>query len=60
MSKGGERGARRAKKEKEPPPPPKFSARAKLVEVALEPGDRDFFARAIVNRLWHRSSASGW
>jgi hypothetical protein len=34
--------------------PPKFSARAKLAEVALQPDQRDFFARAIVNRVWHR------
>ena len=44
----------RAKKEKVPPPPPKFSARAKLVELALLPGDREFFAKAIVNRVWYR------
>jgi hypothetical protein len=37
-----------------PPPAPKFSARAQLVEVALQPGQSDFFSRAIVNRLWHR------
>ena len=43
-----------AKKKKGRRPPPKVSARAKLVEVALEPGERDFFARSIVNRLWHR------
>lgn len=43
-----------AKKQKGPPPPPMVSARAKLVEVALEPGGRDFFARSIVNRLWDR------
>jgi len=43
-----------AKAKNEPPPPPKSSARARLAEVALEPDARDFFARAIVNRLWHR------
>ena len=43
-----------AKAKNEPPPPPQASARARLVEVALEPDARDFFARAIVNRLWHR------
>ena len=43
-----------AKKKKGPPPSPKVSARAKLVDVALEPGERDFFARSIVNRLWSR------
>ncbi len=52
-------GLDRAKKEKVPPPPPKLSARAKLVELALEPGDRDFFARAIVNRTWHRLFGQG-
>jgi hypothetical protein len=49
----------RSRKEKHPPPPPRFSARAKLVEVALQPGDRDFFARAIVNRIWHRLFGHG-
>jgi hypothetical protein len=49
----------RAQRDRVPPPPPKFSARAKLVEVALQPGDRDFFARAIVNRLWHRLFGRG-
>jgi hypothetical protein len=43
-----------AKTKNEPPPPPQVSARARLAEVALEPDARDFFARAIVNRLWHR------
>ena len=37
-----------------PPPPPKFAARAALVELALQPEQRDFFARSIVNRVWHR------
>jgi hypothetical protein len=37
-----------------PPPAPKFSARAELVKLSLEPGQRDFFARSIVNRVWHR------
>src|SRR5262245_56231617 len=43
-----------AKRKRQPPPAPKFSARAKLVETALQPAQSDFFARAIVNRLWHR------
>jgi hypothetical protein len=43
-----------AKAKNQPPPPPQVSARARLAEVALEPDARDFFARAIVNRLWHR------
>jgi hypothetical protein len=49
----------RALKDKVPPPPPKFSARAKLVQVALQPGDRDFFARSIVNRVWNRLFGRG-
>ena len=52
-------GLDRAKKEKVPPPPPKFSARAKLVEMALLPGEREFFAKAIVNRVWHRLFGMG-
>ena len=43
-----------SKKGGSPPTPPKASARAKLVELALEPGEREFFSRAIVNRLWNR------
>ncbi len=35
-----------------PPPAPPFSPRAKLVEVALQSGNDQFFARAIVNRVW--------
>ncbi|MGO9917758.1 MAG: DUF1549 domain-containing protein [Isosphaeraceae bacterium] len=49
----------RAKKAKVPPPPPSFSARAKLVELALAPTEREFFSRAIVNRLWHRFFGHG-
>lgn len=47
------------KKAKKAPAPPQFSLRAKLVETALEPGQRDFLARAIVNRLWHRHFGRG-
>ncbi len=46
-----------AKKDKEKakaPPPPAFSARGQLVEVALRPKESEYFARNIVNRLWHR------
>jgi hypothetical protein len=49
----------RARNDKAPPPAPRFSARAKLVEIALAPGDSDFFARAIVNRTWHRLYGRG-
>jgi hypothetical protein len=34
--------------------PTKFSARAELVKLSLQPGQRDFFARSIVNRIWYR------
>ncbi len=49
-----------AKKEKKAPPPPAFSARARLVEVSLKDGNADFFARSIVNRMWHRFLGSGF
>lgn len=47
------------KKKKMPPPPPKFSARAQLVELVLQPGQRDYFSRSIVNRLWLRLFGQG-
>ena len=47
------------KKEKKPLPPPKYSRRAQLVEASLKKGDDGFFARAIVNRLWHRMFGHG-
>jgi hypothetical protein len=47
------------KKNKTPPPPPKFSTRAALVDLALQPGQRDFFARSIVNRVWYRLFGQG-
>jgi hypothetical protein len=48
-----------AKKAKKVPAPPQFSLRAKLVEVALEPTQQSFFARAIVNRLIYRLLGQG-
>jgi hypothetical protein len=48
-----------AKKNKTAPPPPKFSARRQLVDVALQPQGREFFAKAIVNRLWVRMHGFG-
>jgi hypothetical protein len=48
-----------AKKAKTWPAEPEFSARAKLVETALEPSQREFFARSIVNRLFHRFYGRG-
>jgi hypothetical protein len=47
------------KKDKKPAPRPAFSARAQLVELALQPGGREFFARSIVNRVWHRLFGQG-
>jgi hypothetical protein len=48
-----------AKKNKAAPPAPEFSARGKLVEVALGVDGREFFSRAIANRLWHRFFGQG-
>jgi hypothetical protein len=48
-----------AKKAKKSPTLPAVSARLKLVDTALEPGQRMVFARAIVNRLWHRHFGRG-
>jgi hypothetical protein len=49
----------KAKAAKTPPPAPKFSARAKLVEVALEGKNAEFFSRSITNRMWHRFFGTG-
>ncbi len=47
------------KKSKKPPAAPAFSARAQLVDIALQAGERDYFAKSIVNRLWHRHFGLG-
>src|SRR3984885_3927797 len=47
------------KKAKGPPAPPQFSLRAKLVETALAPEQREFFGRNIANRLVHRFFGRG-
>jgi hypothetical protein len=57
--KADKEAAEKAKKEKTPPPAPAFSARAELVELALRPKEARFFARSIVNRLWHRFLGHG-
>ena len=44
----------KAKSAKLAPGVPAFSARAKLVQTALQPKESEFFAKSIVNRLWHR------
>src|SRR5262249_39270209 len=48
-----------AKQRKQPAPPPAFSARAKFVEIALRKDQQQFFARAVVNRLWLRFFGRG-
>jgi hypothetical protein len=37
-----------------PPAAPKFSARTTLIDLSLQPDQRHFFAKSIVNRTWHR------
>ncbi len=49
----------KAKATKKAPPAPKFSARAKLVSLALDGQNAHFFARSIVNRMWHRFFGAG-
>jgi hypothetical protein len=49
----------KAKAAKAVPPAPKFSARAKLVEVSLKDKNAEYFARNIVNRMWHRFFGMG-
>ena len=51
--------ADKSKANKTAPPPPTFSARAKFVDLALKPGESEFFARSIANRLWHRFLGTG-
>ena len=43
-----------SKKNKTRPAPPAASARAKLVETALQEGNSEFFSKSIANRMWHR------
>ncbi len=47
------------KKDKQRPPPPSFSRRAQLIEVALQPEQRHYFAKSIVNQLWNRFYGHG-
>jgi hypothetical protein len=46
-------------KSKELPAQPAFRARVKLAEIALSPENRYRFAKALVNRLWHRFYGHG-
>jgi hypothetical protein len=59
VKKAEKQKADEAKKKNEAPPAPEISARAKLVETALDPSNRDFFSKAITNRLWHRFYGQG-
>jgi Protein of unknown function (DUF1549)/Protein of unknown function (DUF1553) len=47
------------KKSKQAPPAVAYSRRARLVEVGLKDGTQPYFARAIVNQLWHRLMGRG-
>jgi hypothetical protein len=49
----------KAKADKLPPPSPSYSRRQKLLEVALKPGENNFFARSIVNRMFQRYFGEG-
>ena len=46
-------------KNKQLPPTAEFSPRRELATLALSPENRELFARAIVNRLWHRFYGRG-
>ena len=47
------------KKNKQAPPTPTFSRRQQLVEIALRTSDNNYFAKAIVNKIWHRLLGRG-
>jgi hypothetical protein len=51
------KASKAAKPDKSEPARP--GLRAKLVELVLEPGQREYFARAIVNRTFHRLLGRG-
>jgi hypothetical protein len=62
--KGDEARKEKPRKDKDksggtPPAPPAVSARARLVEAALQEGNSAFFNKSIVNRLWHRFLGQG-
>ncbi|MFQ5734799.1 MAG: DUF1549 domain-containing protein [Planctomycetaceae bacterium] len=50
---------KRLVRQKKQPPLPKFSRRKQLVEIALKKGENAFFAKAIVNRVWHQYMGYG-
>jgi hypothetical protein len=58
QKKDDERFKKLAEK-KQPPPAPKYSRRARLIEIALQNDQNQFFARSIVNRLWYQFYGHG-
>jgi len=54
-----EQQIKRLIKQKKQPPEPEFSRREQLVKTALKPGENRFFARSIVNRVWHQYMGYG-
>ena len=47
------------KEDKKPVPAPHYSRRAQLVKMVLESDERQYLARSIVNRTWHRLMGFG-
>ncbi len=47
------------KKDKKPAPAPEFSRRSQLVDLVLEKGQNDFFAKSVANRVWHQFVGHG-
>jgi hypothetical protein len=47
------------KKNKQAPPPAKYSRRAQLIEAGLAEDQQHWFARSIVNQVWHRFFGQG-
>lgn len=54
-----DRKIKRLIKQKKRPPAPKYSRRELLVETALKSGEDRYFARNIVNRVWHEFMGYG-
>lgn len=61
QKKADEEDIKRQMKDKDAPPPrePEFSPRRELVRLALEPENRHYLARAMVNRTWARLMGRG-
>ncbi len=48
-----------SKKEKKAPPAPAYSRRARLIDAGLAPSGRQWMARSLANRIWHRFFGHG-